>query len=118
MSVQTKRVYAPASSEDGCRVLVDRLWPRGLSKASLRLDEWMKEIAPSSQLRRRFGHQEGHWAEFQRLYFKELDGKPALVEQLLQRSRKGTLTLLFAAREEQHNNAVALKTYLERRLPA
>jgi len=115
MTVQIKRVYQPASPEDGYRVLVDRLWPRGLSKASLKLDEWIKEIAPSSELRRRFHHDESHWEEFQRRYFKELDNRSALVEQLIQRARVGNLTLLYAAKDEIHNNAMALRNYLERK---
>ena len=115
MAVQVKRVYDPLSSQDGYRVLVDRLWPRGISKASLKADEWMKDIAPSSELRQRFHHEENKWEEFQKLYFKELDGHRDLVEQLLQKSNVGTLTLLFAAKDTEHNNAIALKNYLERK---
>jgi len=116
MTVQVKRVYALPSPGDGYRVLVDRLWPRGISKASLNADEWMKEIAPSNELRKRFGHHEGNWDEFQELYFKELDNCPDLIEQLIQKSRVGNLTLLYAAKDEEHNNAIALKNYLERKL--
>jgi len=116
MAVQIKRVYAPASPEDGCRVLVDRLWPRGLSKSALQLDEWMKELAPSTELRRRFHHDESRWEEFQKQYFKELDPHSDLVEQLIQKSRTGNLTLLYAAKDEVHNNAIALKNYLEGKL--
>ena len=116
MNIQVKRVYDPPSADDGLRVLVDRLWPRGLSKASLKLDEWMKEIAPSNELRQWFGHDENKWAEFQKRYFKELDGHSDLIEQLLQKSHTGKLALLFAAKDEEHNNAVALKEYLEKTL--
>lgn len=116
MSIRTRRVYEPPRPEDGYRVLVDRLWPRGLSRAALKLDAWMKEAAPSHELRRWFAHNESRWDEFQKRYFEELDHQPAQVEALLGWARQGTLTLLFAARDEAHNNAVALKTYLERRL--
>ena len=113
MNIQVKRVYDPPSADDGLRVLVDRLWPRGLSKASLKLDEWMKEIAPSNELRQWFGHDENKWAEFQKCYFKELDGHSDLIEQLLQKSHTGKLTLLFAAKDEEHNNAAALKKHVK-----
>ncbi|MCL4528113.1 MAG: DUF488 domain-containing protein [Chloroflexi bacterium] len=116
MSIQIKRVYDPPAASDGVRILVDRLWPRGLSKASLKLDEWMKDIAPSNELRKQFGHHEDNWKEFQKQYFKELDEHPDLVKQLIQISRAGKLTLLFAAKDVDHNNAVALKEYLEKKL--
>ena len=116
MAVQVKRVYDPPSSQDGYRVLVGRLWPRGLSKASLKLDEWMKAIAPSNELRQRFHHDESRWDEFQKQYFRELDNHPDLIEQLIQKSLAENLTLLFAAKDKEHNNAVALKNYLERKL--
>jgi uncharacterized protein YeaO (DUF488 family) len=115
MTIQIRRVYAPPSAEDGRRVLVDRLWPRGLSKASLKLDEWMKDVAPSNELRRKFHHDESRWEEFQKQYFTELDSHPDLIERLIQWSRAGKVTLLYAAKNEIHNNAVALKNYLERR---
>ncbi len=115
MNIQVERVYDPPSTDDGLRVLVDRLWPRGLPKASVKLDEWMKEIAPSNELRQWFGHDESKWKEFQKRYFKELDNHPDLIEQLLQKSHTGKLTLLFAAKDEEHNNAVALKKYLEKK---
>jgi len=115
VTIQIKRVYDPPSKDDGLRILVDRLWPRGLSKASLKLDAWMKDIAPSNELRKRFGHHEGNWEEFKKLYFKELDEHSELVEQLIQKSRAGKVTLLFAAKDTERNNAVALKNYLERK---
>jgi uncharacterized protein YeaO (DUF488 family) len=114
MPVSIKHVYDPAQAGDGYRVLVDRLWPRGLSKASLKLDAWMRELAPSTELRRWFGHDEARWIEFQKRYFKELDRRPDLVKELHQRARARRLTLLYAARDEVHNNAAALRKYLER----
>ena len=116
MAVKVKRVYQPASPEDGTRVLVDRLWPRGVSKASLKLDAWLKEIAPSNELRQRFHHDKDNWEEFQKMYFKELDGHSDLVEQLIQKSNAGNQTLLYAAKDEVHNNAIALRNYLEAKL--
>ena len=115
MSISIKRVYDLPSPTDGYRVLVDRLWPRGLSKASLQLDEWLKDVAPSNELRREFHHDESRWEEFQKQYFKELDNHLDLIERLIQWSRAGKVTLLYAAKNEIHNNAVALKNYLERR---
>jgi uncharacterized protein YeaO (DUF488 family) len=116
VSLQVKRVYDSPASKDGYRVFVDRLWPRGISKASLKADEWMKDIAPSNELRLKFHHDESRGEEFKKDYFKELDNHPDLVEQLIRKSRAGTLTLLFAAKDVEHNNAVALKNYLERKL--
>ena len=115
MTIQTERVYDQPSTDYGLRVLVDRLWPRGLSKISVKLDEWMKEIAPSNELRQWFGHDETKWEEFQKRYFKELDSHPDLITQLIQKSHNGKLTLLFAAKDVEHNNAVALKNYLEKK---
>ena len=115
MTVQIKRVYAPRSPTDGYRVLVDRLWPRGLSKEKLKLDAWMKELAPSNELRKWFGHEESKWAEFQKRYFKELSQQPELVAELHKKARGHKVTLLYSSREEVHNNAVALKNYLERK---
>ncbi|NIR81938.1 MAG: DUF488 family protein [Gammaproteobacteria bacterium] len=108
-----KRVYERASAEDGYRVLVDRVWPRGLKKEEARIDEWQREIAPSSELRRWYGHDPDKWSEFRSRYVAELDGKPDLVRELRERARSRTVTLLFGARERERNNAVALKAYLE-----
>jgi uncharacterized protein YeaO (DUF488 family) len=116
MTIQVKRVYDPQSRTDGYRVLVDRLWPRGLSKEKLQLDAWMKELAPSNELRKWFGHEAAKWAEFQRRYFKELKQQPELIAELRKRARGHKLTLLYGSREEVHNNAAALKKYLERKL--
>ena len=115
MTIQIKRVYEPHSRTDGYRVLVDRLWPRGLSKEKLQLDAWMKELAPSNELRKWYGHEETKWAEFQRRYFKELKQQPDLVAELRKRARGHKLTLLYSSREEVRNNAAALKKYLERK---
>ena len=110
-----KRAYAPATRADGYRVLVDRLWPRGLAKAAAAMDEWPRELAPSTALRRWFAHDPARWAEFQRRYAHELDARPELVAALVSRVRRQPVTLLFGARDELHNNAVALREYLRAR---
>jgi uncharacterized protein YeaO (DUF488 family) len=110
--ISVKRVYEPPHPDDGSRVLVDRLWPRGLSKADAGLDLWLKEIAPSNDLRKWFAHDADKWAEFQRRYFVELDTHPETVRLLRDIAGQGRLTLLYGARDEHHNQAVALKAYL------
>ncbi|MFI0844650.1 DUF488 domain-containing protein [Mesorhizobium sp. IMUNJ 23232] len=111
--LKMKRVYEPPSSEDGFRILVDRLWPRGLAKADAAIDLWLKEVAPSAELRRWFGHDPEKWQEFRRRYRDELDGNTEAVEELRQAiSGKEKVTLLYAARDDEHNNAVALRDYL------
>ncbi|MCP3176211.1 DUF488 family protein [Desulfuromonas sp. KJ2020] len=115
MSVYLKRAYEPLQAQDGYRVLVDGLWPRGLSKDALQVQEWLKEIAPSRELRRWFGHDPDRWEEFRRRYFEELEAKGEALTELQERARQGTLTLVYAARDEEHNNAVALRDYLLRR---
>ncbi|WP_243091330.1 DUF488 domain-containing protein [Thermus neutrinimicus] len=112
MALKVKRVYEPASPEDGVRVLVDRLWPRGLSKERARVDWWAKELAPSEALRRFFAHDPKKYPEFLRRYREELRGNPAL-ERLRALNREGTVTLLFGAKEERYNNARALVEILE-----
>ncbi len=110
-----KRVYLPASDDDGWRVLVDRLWPRGLAKALARIDHWDKAIAPSDELRHWFGHEPGKWVEFQHRYFAELDAQASAVQALLAELKpQHRACLLFAARDEARNNAVALRAYLAR----
>ena len=111
--IKTKRVYEGSSKQDGYRILVDRLWPRGLSKEAAGVDLWLKEIGPSAALRTWFSHDEKKWQGFRRKYFKELETKPDLVEQIraLQKNEK-VITLLFGAKDEQHNQAVALKEFL------
>lgn len=115
MKIQLKRVYESPAPDDGSRILVDRLWPRGLSKEKARVDRWLKEVSPSNELRRRFHGNPERWDEFRESYFGELDGQPEAVDELLARARKGPVTLLFASKDETHNNAKALKEYLERR---
>jgi len=114
--IQVKRVYEPAAAGDGARFLVDRLWPRGAKKEALRLAGWLKEVAPSGRLRKWFNHDPAKWDEFQRRYFAELDEKTVTIEPLLAAARRGRVTLLFGARDTGHNNAVALRAYLTRRL--
>ena len=109
----TKRVYDLPSAEDGRRILVDRLWPRGLKKEQRTIDAWLKDVAPSDQLRRWFAPDPKKWPEFVRRYHQELSKKEALLEPLLEAARTDNLTLLYAARDPEHNNAVALKMFLE-----
>ena len=112
--VRLKRAYDAPAKSDGRRVLVDRLWPRGVSKDELRLDDWLKEVAPSAGLRKWFGHDPAKWGAFKNHYFRELDEQSQAVERLLARGREGTVTLVFGAKDAHHNDAVALKEYLER----
>lgn len=114
--LQVRRVYDPPARSDGCRVLVDRIWPRGLSKEAAKLDAWIKELAPSTELRKWFAHEPSKWDSFKRKYFRELDGREEALEQLLEACPERTLTLLFAAKDTAHNNAVALKEYLGARI--
>jgi uncharacterized protein YeaO (DUF488 family) len=114
--IQIKRAYEPASSEDGVRYLVDRLWPRGVTKVALALEAWVKEASPSNDLRRRFHNNPTQWNEFRRLYFAELEQSPAAWEPILESARKGTVTLVYAAHDTEQNNAVALMQYLDERL--
>lgn len=110
--VQIKRIYEPAARSDGFRVLVDRLWPRGISKERAAIDRWMKEVAPSSELRRWFGHDPKRWDRFQERYRAELREHGPELAELRSCARKGTVTLLFAARDVEHNEAVVLKEAL------
>jgi uncharacterized protein YeaO (DUF488 family) len=114
VSIRLKRVYDGPAKSDGRRILVDRIWPRGLTKREARIDEWLKEIAPSAKLRKWFGHAPERWKEFKRRYAAELDHHRGQVEQLAQAAEKRTVTLLFGAKDTEHNNAVALKEYIER----
>ena len=108
------RVYDPPGATDGKRYLVERLWPRGIRKSSLRLDGWLKDVAPSTGLRKWFNHDPEKWAEFRRRYFAELDSAPEAWAPLASAARDGRLTLLYSSRDVEHNNAVALKEYVER----
>ena len=115
--LQVKRVYDPPSAADGVRVLVDRLWPRGLTKTAAAVDLWLKDIAPSVSLRRWFNHDPSRWSEFTRRYAEELDSlaaKSAAIAALVAAVRRGRVTLLFGAGDHEHNNATALRTYLNR----
>ena len=110
--VRLKRAYEPPAADDGTRILIDRLWPRGVKKTDAAIDEWMKEIAPSSALRKWFGHEPGRWQEFRRRYQSEIRQHPEQFEQLRTLARHGPITLVFSARDEAHNDAVVLKDLL------
>ena len=116
--IRIKRVYDAPSPSDGTRILVDRLWPRGLKKEQARVDIWMRDLAPSNSLRSWFSHEPARWDEFKKRFYAELDARRDAIEVVL--SRKGTVTLLYGSREDRFNNAVALKEYLvsRARLPA
>ncbi len=116
--IGVKRVYEPPAASDGTRFLVDHLWPRGLKKEEVKVKSWIKAVSPSNELRHWFGHEPAKWIDFQRRYFAELDQKPETWQPLLEAAREGDITLVFSARDEEHNNAVALKSYLEKRLKA
>lgn len=114
--IKVKRVYEQPSDLDGLRVLVDRLWPRGLKKSEASLDLWIKEIAPENRLRKWFSHDPEKWEEFRKCYLKELEQKEEYVQELLGKARETDITLLYAAKNEVFNNATVLKEYLESRL--
>lgn len=114
--IQVKRVYEPASKSDGARFLVERLWPRGIKKESLQVEAWLREVAPSAELRSWFQHDPARWAEFRRRYFQELQQRPQVWESLLARARRGRVTLVYSAHDTEHNNAVALKEFLDKKL--
>lgn len=114
--LRLKRAYEPASSSDGRRILVDRLWPRGLSKRRAAIDEWMKEIAPSAPLRRWFGHDPDRWPEFQRRYKRELRERGDMLRKIATLASRGPVTLVFGARDEVHNDAVVLEALVRARM--
>jgi uncharacterized protein YeaO (DUF488 family) len=114
--IKAKRVYNEAEASDGCRFLVDRVWPRGLKKTDLALDGWLKEVAPSDHLRRWFGHNPRKWQQFRQRYFAELRAKAKAWAALLEKARESNVTLLYSARDFEHNNAVALRDFLNVRL--
>ncbi len=116
--LKIKRVYDPSSKDDGKRILIDRLWPRGLKKESAKIDEWMKDVAPSTELRKWYGHDPEKWDGFKRRFFSELERQQGPVDDIIEAARKGTVTLLFGSKEERYNNAVALKEYIEARMQA
>jgi uncharacterized protein YeaO (DUF488 family) len=111
-NLRLKRAYEPADESDGLRVLVDRLWPRGVSKAQARIDCWMKDIAPSAELRTWFGHDPDRWDEFQDRYLAELAGHREQIDELRKRAGRGPVTLVYSARDELHNDAVVLRRFL------
>ncbi len=111
--IRLKRVYEPEAPEDGVRYLVERLWPRGVKKTELPSDGWLKQVGPSTELRQWFGHDPARWDEFRRRYFRELDEAPQAWEPIARQARRGPVTLLYSSRDTEHNNAVALKEYLD-----
>ena len=117
MHVRLKRAYDPAAPTDGYRVLIDRLWPRGITREQARLDDWAKELSPSSDLRRWFGHDPGRFEEFRRRYIDELRTQRPRLTTLRRRARDGTLTLVYSAHDMEHNDAVVLAEVLRRGLP-
>jgi uncharacterized protein YeaO (DUF488 family) len=113
MGIKIKRAYESPNDSDGYRILVDRLWPRGISKEKATIDYWPKALAPSTELRRWYGHDPEKWSEFKSRYFAELNGNPELVRELLQHIRKGRVTFVYSSKEQRLNNAVALKDYID-----
>jgi len=113
VKIRTKRVYDPPATGDGRRILIDRLWARGLSKGKAKIDYWAKAIAPSTALRKWYGHDPDKWTDFRKRYFAELDANPEGVAELRAQMGKGTVTLLFSSKETRLNNASALREYLE-----
>jgi len=114
--IKLKRARDPKELSDGVRYLVERLWPRGVRKSDLVLDDWLKDVAPSTALRKWFAHDPSKWTEFQRRYIAELDDHLCAWEPILEAVRHGTVTLIYSSHDAQHNNALALKIYLEERL--
>jgi uncharacterized protein YeaO (DUF488 family) len=117
MDVRLKRVYEPAASSDGYRVLIDRLWPRGVSRKRAQLDAWERELSPSTELRRWFGHEPSRFQEFRRRYTEELRQQRPRIAELRRRAREGTITLVYSAHDAEHNDAVVLAEVLRRGLP-
>lgn len=113
MKLRLKRVYDPPQKEDGIRILVDRIWPRGISRQVAAIDLWLKEIAPSTELRKWFGHDPEKWSEFQKRYHREIHSNTEALQSLLEQIRKGPVTLVYSARDERHNQGVALLKFLE-----
>ncbi len=110
--IKIKRIYDPASSDDGKRIYIDRLWPRGMKKEEVKIDEWLKEISPSDSLRKWFGHDPAKYAEFKRRYTKELEKHPEILERIRKEGKKETVTLLFSAKDVEHNNATVMRELL------
>lgn len=114
--IQVKRAYDPPNKEDGERFLVERLWPRGVKKQSLKVEAWLKDVAPSTGLRQWFHHDPPKWNEFRRRYFHELEEHPDAWQALLARGRRNRVTLVYSAHDAEHNNAVALKEFLDQKI--
>jgi uncharacterized protein YeaO (DUF488 family) len=114
--IKLKRVYEEEAPNDGARYLIERLWPRGVRKESLHIDGWLKDAGPSTELRKWFNHDPEKWSEFRRKYFTELDGATEAWTPIREAARRGTVTLLYSSHDSEHNNAVALKEYLDRKL--
>lgn len=112
--IKLKRAYKKPAKDDGERILVERLWPRGVTKEQVRLDLWLKDVAPSAELRKWFGHDPDRWVEFRQRYRKELKQKADLIKLLRRKAREGTITLIYAARDEAHNGALVLKQFLQK----
>lgn len=115
MTIHTERVYELSGATNQPHFLVDRVWPRGVKKEELRLTAWLRDVAPSTELRKWFNHEPEKWNAFQKRYFAELDEKPESLEQILEAAKKGVVVLLYGAKDKDHNQAVALKSYLEAR---
>lgn len=111
--LELKRAYDPVSKDDGMRILVERLWPRGLSKSKLHLDAWLKDVGPTTSLRRWFSHDPDKWLQFRARYFRELDSRPESWRPILSAARGRTVTLVYSSHDREHNNAVALKEFLQ-----
>lgn len=116
--IQIKRVYDPAAAGDGKRFLIERLWPRGIKKTDLKIEGWVKEAGPSTELRKWFNHDPTKWDGFRQRYSRELDKKPSVLQQILVTSRNATVTLIYSSHDTQHNNAVALAEYLKKKASA
>ena len=114
--IQIKRVYDPSSRTDGTRLLVERLWPRGVKKSSLEIKSWLKDVAPSAELRKWFSHDPAKWDEFRSRYFAELEADPDAWQPIIEAANHGTVTLIYSSHDTEHNNAVALKEFLNRHL--
>lgn len=114
--IKLKRVYDKIEEDDGKRFLVERLWPRGIKRESIKLDGWLKDVAPTTELRKWFGHEPEKWEEFEKRYIAELENKKHYLEPILKAAQNGNVTLLYSSKDTAHNNAVVLKNYLENML--
>ncbi|MFZ0559396.1 MAG: DUF488 domain-containing protein [Methylovirgula sp.] len=113
IEIRSKRIYDPVEPDDGARVLVDRVWPRGMTKEAAALTMWLKEVAPTTRLRKWFGHEPARWREFRRRYHAELDENPVAVQQLRDLMKAGRVTLVYGAHDSMHNQALALAEYIQ-----